>query len=178
MKKLLIITLVLALALSLAACGGSNNAPSGNNTQSASQGNNSSTSTPPSSTPDDTPNSDDGGETDTVAEYLAQFGLTEDDIKAEGFSSFEGPDGWLIKVNAGEGHANSWGKKIFDGIESISDDGKVYDQGYPTFKDEASWADGGTLYQWAYLYNGKVVEVDVTPPVDTPTLYRIALHFQ
>ena len=113
----------------------------------------------------------------TVASYLAQFGLTEDDIKPAGFVSFEGPDGWLIKVNASENQFDNWAKKVFDKIKTISTDGKVYDQGYPTFKEEASLVNGATLYQWAYPYKGKTVEVDVTRG-DTPTLYRIALHFQ
>ena len=112
----------------------------------------------------------------TVADYLAHFGLTEDDIKPTGFVSFEGPDGWLIKVNASENQFDIWAKKVFDKIKTISTDGKVYDQGYPTFKEEASFVNGGTLYQWAYPYNSKTVEVDITRG-DTPTLYRITLHF-
>lgn len=182
MKKVLTLTLVLVLILSLAACGGSGGSASnpptnGSSTTPGTDAGNSTPGTSQNGNNTSAPNNN-SGDTDTVAGYLAQFGLTEDDIKPNGFDSFEGPDGWLIKVNAGEGEANTWGKQIYDKIKSISDDGKVYDQGYPTFKDEASWSDNGTIYQWSYVYNGKTVEVDVTPPVDTPTQYRIALHFQ
>ena len=177
MKKALTFVLALVLVLSLAACGNSN-IPS--NTPSNTPSENNTTSNPPASnTPSETPiGGDEKPDASTVAGYLAQFGLTEDDIKPDGFTSFENLDGWLIKVNAAEGNANAWGKEIYNKIIAISADGKIYDQGYPTFKDEAVWSDNGAIYQWAYTYNGKTVEVDVTPPGDTATQYRVALHFQ
>ena len=114
--------------------------------------------------------------TNTVAGYLAQFGLSEDDIKPEGFISFEGPEGWLIKINAGAGQFDAWSKKVFDKITAISTDRKVYEQGYPALgDDEAKWSAGILMFQWAYPYNGKVVNLDVSPG-DTGT-YRFSIHF-
>ncbi|MDR0840527.1 MAG: hypothetical protein LBN26_03975, partial [Christensenellaceae bacterium] len=108
MKRTLAIALALVLALSLAACSGGNSGNTGGNNSTTPPAN-STTTTPPA----DTAPNDNGGDTKTVAGYLAQFGLTEDDIKAEGFTSFEGPNGWLIKVNASANQFDTWSKKVY-----------------------------------------------------------------
>ena len=160
MKKLLALALVMVLALSLlAACGDSD----GNS----------------SDTPGDGDNTPGGGnetpDTNTVAGYLEQFGLTEDDVKADGFTSFEGPDGWLIKVNASAGQFDAWGKKVFDKTKSVSADGKCYTDMYPHDTDEKEWEDGAILFTWCYMYNSSKVTVEITMG-DNDTTYRIAIH--
>jgi len=123
-----------------------------------------------------TPNNATDIDTTTVSGYLSQFGLTEEDIKPDGFTSFEGPDGWLIKINAGEYNFDNWSKKVFDTVKSISTDSKIFNEGYPSLdQDEAIWSAGNISFQWAYNYNGKVVNITVTFG-DTSSVYRLSIH--
>ena len=113
----------------------------------------------------------------TVAGYLSQFGLTENDIKPDGFTSFEGPEGWLIKINAGANLFNDWSKKVYDKVKTISTDGKMYYEGYPSLgKEEAFWSADKILYQWAYLYNGKVVNLNLARD-ESGAVYHFSIHF-
>ncbi|MCL2038976.1 MAG: hypothetical protein FWG85_00935 [Bacteroidetes bacterium] len=162
--NLRLVLIALAISLMFVACGGNKQQENAEAT--------------PENTGQETFVEENISDTKTVAGYIEQFGLTEDDIKPEGFVSFEGPDGWLIKINASEKQFDDWSKKVFNKIKTISTDGKVYQQGYPVLgKDEAEWSTGILMFQWAYPYNEKVVELEVLPG-DIATVYRIALHFQ
>jgi len=179
MKKALLIVLTLALVLALAACGGDADAPA---TSPATTPNvNADASTPPPAQDDDNAQSDalsvvDEPGANTVAGYLAQFGFTEDGIKPDGFTSFDGPNGWLIKIYADADSFENWSKTIFGKVKSISADGKIYNEGYPSLdEDEAVWSEGGISFQWAYNYGGKVVNLTIVAGEDG-TEYRFSIY--
>jgi hypothetical protein len=141
MKKIITLTLVLVLALSLAACGGNSG---GGSTTTPPASNN--TTTPPSSgttTPpaDNTPSGGNAtGDLTTVEGYLAAFGLTENDLKCANFTRIdktayvidEGPNygkitevGAYISKGLTDEEVKAWLEQIITKLNSLSDDGKV-----------------------------------------------------
>ena len=103
----------------------------------------------------------------TVASYLAQFGLTEDDIKPDGFVSSE-LNGIEVKfLGSNVPFVPEWYKKVFDTTKGISEDGKCYNDMYPFLEDEyeldASKAEAmAFITSYSYKYNGKVVKIMIS----------------
>ena len=166
MKKIFALTLALLMIFALAACsndtGKTPSGSTGTNTFGTSQ--QGQTNTPDSSTP--------SGSVDvsTLNGFLAQFGLTEDDLKpTEGFKSFDYTvtDGksyqGVVKVNMEwtdganqKSVMSAWVHKVYDKSVAVSDDGKAYTP-YTTdvYTLESGELTGGGLgTQWAWLYKG------------------------
>lgn len=156
MKKLLVLTIVLIMALSLAACGGK--------TDPASSGNGKTDPGASQQEPSSTPGAVD---TSTLNGFLAQFGLTESDLKpAEHFASFDyrvtknkSYQG-TVTVNMDWGDlendgaqkkaaVSKWMKQVYDRLLAVSDDGKAYK---PYTTEEFIFDDGVLVAQWAIYY--------------------------
>lgn len=137
MKKILTFALALMLVLSLAACGGKTDpAPSDGGTTNPGTSQQQPSDTPDESTPSDTP--DESKPAETPAEFLALFGLTEDDVKPT-----DAGDGTLevAKNNPNYGKVTyvlenkslkdaaareEFFKKVLEKTRSLSTDGAVY----------------------------------------------------
>lgn len=191
MKRFMLVAIAFVMVFALAACGGDNDpAPSGDNDPGASQ-------QQPSDAPDDSTPS--GGDTPsstqqpaqneseesgdyTVAEFLAYYGMTEDDITPEHFVEFApvemdgntkpgeiGSTGYIKitvdKEATGEPQVRAWYEKIYAKMQALSTDGKIHGNALTigTDNDEESsledlfsnplWEDfPGTM--WAYPYEG------------------------
>jgi hypothetical protein len=174
MKKIILLALTFVLALSLAACdGGESNStpPSSPNAE---------TTTPETSQPESTsiagttsngnttPN--DSEATGEIAEFLALFGLTEDDIKPEGFVEFQELEmsGTIGQAGVGfikivvdkdkteEAQIKAWFQKVFDKMKSLSLDKKLYTN-YQKMDEEATLDKAFAVStmpgtKWAYSY--------------------------
>ena len=141
MKKILALALALVLALSLTACGGKNDPePSG------SGGTGSAHSTSGESEQEHPDNSEadpqEDGKTSTdgkdqpdegsLAAYLADFDMTEDDLKVEGITELTLLDNGDIAIGT-DGNPSleliqAWYEKVYESCRARSDDGKVYTQ--------------------------------------------------
>ncbi|MDR1892479.1 MAG: hypothetical protein LBQ48_05685 [Oscillospiraceae bacterium] len=171
MKKIFTALLVVALLFSLAACGEneeSNSTPttSGESSTTAPQWNGGTSSETPteSTTSNNSPNM-------TKEEFLALFGLSEDDIQPNGFANYEiwgciSNEGTVyIQIDEAGGvseNVQAWFEKIFDKIKQISDDGKLYNSlAFDTeYKLPTSYGKSA-FSQFIYKYNGKGVVVNL-----------------
>jgi hypothetical protein len=160
MKRTLAIALALVLALSLAACSGGNSTPSGGSSTTPPA--NSTTTTPPAdNTPsggnETTPN-DNGGDTSTVAGYLAQFGLTEDDIKPENATEIKIQDGKLaitVSSTLTADQKKVWYTKLYNAISGISTGGKVKNGSLveiTNIQDEVNKLVDAVTWNWMFAY--------------------------
>lgn len=140
MKKMMALTLALMLVLTLAACGGKDDPkPSGNSgtndTPPASAQPESATPDPGTDEPDETP-SDVSSEPEelSAAEILAMYGFTEEIVRPDedymGVTtetlSFAGSHKVIFEIDGDSMDGNAYFVKMFQAVESISDDGKVY----------------------------------------------------
>ena len=100
--------------------------------------------------------------TETVAGYLAQFGLSENDIKPAAFTSFElGDRSIFIKVSNND-DLHNWFKQVYDKTKNIADEGKLYNDMFPYVEGEHTWNEptAGTIQvSWAYMYNGTTCRI-------------------
>jgi len=127
---------------------------------------------------DVTPN--DGDEslaTDTAAGFVAQFGLSENDFMPDGFIAFERADKDLVRIKVSEDKFEDWSKAIYDKIKTISTDGRVYRQDRAPWLlgNESEWSAETNSFQWAYPYNGEIVNCSLVGPLEgleAETVYR------
>ncbi len=188
MKKLLAITLMMILAISLGACGAKeavqdavrdalpssstppNSAapPSSSNTQAQTPPSSASESTSPSSA-EESANVD----TSTLAGYLSQFGFTEDDISLANLTeNVFHADSKMIEIHTSSTPANAelqeCVERIYEKSRSTSENGKVYIYGSDNefvLSDIVDWnfdwqSSPLTVY-WGYKYQGKDVMVAI-----------------
>lgn len=173
MKRFLLIAVALVTVLSLAACSGDKEpTPSGSTTTHEA-------SLQPSDTPDGNTPSDEQSNTNTVADVLSLFGLTEDDIKADFITAIDlvngGERGGEIKLTVSSTlfitDYNTWGEKLFSKTVSLSKDGKVYDDMGKDYGEELTAfvpAKEGkvTVFAWTYYYNTDSILVTLSPSVE------------
>lgn len=112
-----------------------------------------------------------GGQTSSINNILSLGGLSENDIKPEGFVRFvpfdEEEFGIETSEPLGEERQKVWVKKIFDKCKQLSTDGKIYRAAYagndPSMYEnsyfERMYSRGD--FTWAYPYNGKYICVIV-----------------
>jgi hypothetical protein len=204
MKKLLVTILALALFLSLAACGGGDSdAPSGESAAASGEtsGDNSESTaktepeltTPPESEADDTPDGE-----GSLSDFLAVYGLTEDDITPEHFIEFaeldmdgnkkagETGSTGFIKITVdkdatGEEEVKAWFEKVYGKMQQLSSDGKLYTNFISMDKESTLqalygnplWKDfPGTM--WAYPY--KMPKGDMKINVSTSYDYETGIY--
>lgn len=140
MKKLLSILLAAMLVLSLTACGGKDKPkPSGSSgagdTPPANTQQEPAPPDPGTDEPDETP-SDVSSEPEefSAAEILAMYGFTEEIVRPdEDYTevttetlSFAGSHKVIFEIDGDSMDGNAYFVKMFQAVESISDDGKVY----------------------------------------------------
>jgi len=124
----------------------------------------------------------------TAAEFLAQFGLTEDDIKPEGFTGLDlisnEPDNGTVQIMADTftpAQIRAWFRQIFNKQRAIADD-RILHKTFP-FAEEKLWdfQDGEFMpdfevqNDWAYIYAGRTVGVFV---VYNTHNYELTLFFK
>jgi predicted small lipoprotein YifL len=207
MKKLLVAILTLALFLSLAACGGSgdSDAPSGENAAASPEttGDDSEPATesePESTMPSESESIHAGTPDDegSLSDFLAAYGLTEDDITPEHFIEFDeldmdgdknageiGSTGFIkITVDkdaTGEEEVKAWFEKVYGKMQQLSSDGKLYTNFMSMDKESTLealyenplWKDfPGTM--WAYPY--KMPKGDMKINVSTSYDYETGIY--
>jgi hypothetical protein len=160
MKKALLLVLALMLIISLAACGGNTDNPSGN-------GGNNSTNPPASQGGNDTTPSN-NVDTKTVEGVLAAVGLKVDDVKPGGTtdmntnndSTSTGVQFWLEGTKYEDFDAAGYIDKLWDAVKAASDDGGIYNP-YKLIggtKEAIEKTVPGTynvIDQWGYYYKSK-----------------------
>jgi hypothetical protein len=160
MKKLVLLALALVLALSLAACGGNTDNPSGNG------GNNS--TNPPASQGENGTTQGGNADTKTVEGVLAAVGLKVDDVKPNGTtdmntdndSTSTGVQFWLEGTKYEDFDATSYIDKLWNVVITASDDGGIYNPykligGTKEAIEKTAPGTYNTMGQWGYLYKGK-----------------------
>lgn len=141
MKKLLALALTLTMLFSLAACGGKDKPVPSNDGSIGIEQSTSETTVQEQSDATGAA-SKDGGETSgeggsqpeegSLAAYLAQFDMTEDDLKVEGVTELTLLDNGDIAIGT-DGNPSleliqAWYEKVYESCRARSDDGKVYTQ--------------------------------------------------
>ena len=150
MKKLFALLLALMMVFSLAACGGGGDdkTPSGEDNQPSSQQQEQNTPDPDEGGDgqEETPGTDNPAPSDdveTIAGFLAVFGLTEADITPAHFVSFDDPElegrgdlgeldsGGFITINADKDATtqediDAWFEAMYAKMQELSSDGKLY----------------------------------------------------
>jgi hypothetical protein len=179
MKKVLALTLALVLALSLVACGGGNSGNTGGNSSTTPPANSGTTTTPPAdNTPDSTPNNN-GGDTNTVAGYLAQFGLTEDDIKPENATEIKIQDGKLaiaVSSTLTADQKKVWYTKLYNAISGISTGGKVQNGSLVNITDiqeEVNKLVDAVTWNWMFPYGSS--SYNTITVVEGTTVWEISI---
>ncbi|MDR0906744.1 MAG: hypothetical protein LBN00_11350 [Oscillospiraceae bacterium] len=201
MKKLFTLTLAIVLALSLfAACGGSNT-PSGEDSTTPSVSSES-TSAPAETATGAVAPTGGGSDADsgTVADFLELYGLTEDDIKPEGFIEFQEIEtkdnppkihsiGYIRiaadKDTTGEAQIKVWYEKIYGKMQELSTDGKIYSN-YITLDKESTlealyenplWEKfPGTMWAYPYKTSTDDVKLNVSTSYDYETgIYKMSI---
>jgi predicted small secreted protein len=206
MKKAILLILALVLVLSLAACGGKDTGSTGSSSTTppaSNNGNGNSETTQsdntPSGTPDSTPSkADTTNDMGTVADFLSVYDLSETDIKPELFIEFEelkmdgstkagesGSSGFISivvdKDATGEEQVKAWFEKIYDKMQKLSSDGKIY-KNYTSMDEEFTLE---TLFEnplwekfpgtmWAYKY--KMPDRDVKIIISTSYDYETGIY--
>lgn len=140
MKRILALTLALVLAFSLTACGGKDDPkPSGGDAGSAQSAPGASEQEQPDHSEaepqgEGKPSTDgkDQPEEGSLAAYLADFDMTEDDLKVEGVTELTLLDNGDIAIGT-DGNPSleliqAWYEKVYESCRARSDDGKVYTQ--------------------------------------------------
>jgi len=144
--------IALAIGLIMVSCGGRNsNKQNGSSTPEKSQ----TTTT----------------QTSSVTKILSLSGLSENDIKPNGFVQYLPFDDnvFVIETSAplGEEQHKAWVKKIFDKCRQLSTDGKIYRAAYAGNTPSAyEYGDFDKRYtastnEWAYPYKGKYISVSI-----------------
>ena len=135
MKKILALALAFALALSLNACGGKDDStPSGSGDVGIGQFTSDASEQEHFDSNEADPQEDGKNQPDegSLAEYLADFDMTEDDLKVEGITELTLLDNGDIAIGT-DGNPSleliqAWYEKIYESCRALSDDGKVYTQ--------------------------------------------------
>jgi len=169
----LICALVLMVAL-LSGCGGStteNASSSGNGATNSSSGTAS--------------NGASGkADTSTVAGFLSQYGLTEDDLRPEASSVAKLQDGDTVLFSASaqpnDEQRSAWLNKVAAKAKTLSDDGKLYAVGYAIGTSGAKEFDSSTIkpmgiYQFAFPYKGKAIVFTITAFGELDGVYSLAI---
>jgi hypothetical protein len=180
MKKLIVLTLALVLALSLVACGGNNdnsgnNSTGGNNPTSSNNGGNNNSG-------------NNGGNNDKsdVDKVLAKYGLTLEDIKPENYVSHtvnvDKNTVYMTVSEATPAQSEAWVEKMITLAKSKSDDGEIYARNWrhPNQSDKKFDFENVVVntYQPAFPYKGKVggfsfcPGLEVTIPTESITPYE------
>ena len=158
MKKIFVLILALALTFSLAACNGSSTGGSStpaNNT--SAPANNSSAAN--NSTADDT---------STVAGFLSQFGLTEDNVKPEDSvsSAMNGHTSvnFAVSTASTKDQKIAWVKKVITAIKAAADDGKIYKDSKKTGQYDESVLETSTggSFSFVFTHNSAAYWVSAT----------------
>lgn len=187
MKKVLALLLVLMMTLSLAACSGMNETPPEDNDSDGSQQeqipdesneNREDEEEMFSENDDSTPDSD--VEPESLDAYMAQFGMTEEDLKVDGVKEVVLTDVGDVEIytegNPSLEEIKAWYEKIYAKCCALADDNKVYtpesfnlqgeviEQTEYILSEQVDWENdfsGGwgtaNTESWVYSYNGETV---------------------
>jgi hypothetical protein len=176
MRKILIALLAFSLLFSLAACGEDETSNGGDSTPSSTSENvvteqpNGAGGKEDSGATTEKPDSNTSSKP-TKEEFLASYGLTEDDLKPAGFIAM---NAWSCEKNEGDffiqvdeaslgvAEIEEWFIKVYDKLKSVSDDGKIYQD--PALTQEATYPSYNayiTDKQLLFNYKGQKVYVEL-----------------